>query len=67
MAKVRFGSSARRDRAAYAQAFQSCDEAEVVGVSDVRDDAAKALADSLGAKAFTCHREMADRTSPEAC
>jgi len=67
MAKVRFGIvGAGAIARAYAQAFQSCDEAEVVGVSDVRDDAAKALADSLGAKAFTCHREMADRTSPEA-
>ena len=50
----------------YGQAFQTCDEATVVGVADTRPEAARSLAEVLDCPAFTSHGEMADQAAPDA-
>lgn len=60
-ARTRFGIvGAGAISQGYAQAFQSCDEAEVVGIADTRAEAARSLAEVLGCKAFASHQTMAD-------
>ncbi len=44
----------------YAQAFSQATEARAVAVTDVREDAARALAERLGCAAFSDHRDMLD-------
>jgi predicted dehydrogenase len=50
----------------YAQAFQTCDQCEVVGVADVRPEAAESLAEVLGTKAFESYADMAEKCKPDA-
>ncbi len=50
----------------YAQAFLTCDQCEVVGVADVRPEAAKSLAEVLGTRAFESYVEMAEECKPDA-
>jgi predicted dehydrogenase len=50
----------------YAQAFQACDQCSVVGVADVRSEAAKSLAEVLGCPAFTSHEKLVGDTDLEA-
>jgi predicted dehydrogenase len=50
----------------YAQAFQTCTECEVVGVADVRQQAADSLGEVLGCPGFSSTEELAKATSPEA-
>lgn len=44
----------------YAQAFQTCDQCAVVGVADVRPEAAASLAEVLGCGAFDTYEKLAD-------
>jgi predicted dehydrogenase len=50
----------------YAQAFQSCDDAEVVAVSDIRLPAAKSLAEVLGCSAFDSHEKVTEECEIDA-
>jgi predicted dehydrogenase len=50
----------------YAQAFQTCTECEVVGVADIRQQAADSLGEVLGCPGFSSTKELAEATSPEA-
>ena len=50
----------------YAQAFLTCDQCEVVGVADVRPEAAESLAEVLGTKAFESYADMAEKCKPDA-
>lgn len=43
---------------AYAQAFEQCDDVELVAVADVRQEAAEAVANSCGSKAFGSHEQL---------
>jgi predicted dehydrogenase len=65
--KLRFGlvgaGAIARD---YGTAFTSCDEVEVVGVADVRLEAAEELAGKLGCKSFDSHRRMNDAVDVDA-
>jgi predicted dehydrogenase len=56
---------------AYAQAFQAytfktCHEAEVVGVADVRKEAAESLAEVLNCPAFDSHTALYETCAPDA-
>jgi predicted dehydrogenase len=42
----------------YAQALASCGSARLAAVADVRDEAARAMAESAGARAFASHQAM---------
>jgi predicted dehydrogenase len=44
----------------YAQAFQDCEEAEVVGVADTRGNAARSLAEVLGCDTYESHVALMD-------
>lgn len=44
----------------YAQAFQTCDRCSVVGVADVRPEAASSLAEVLDCPAFGSHHELSE-------
>ena len=50
----------------YAQAFQTCDECVVVGVADVRSEAAASLAEVLGCPAFESHDKLASECDLDA-
>ncbi|MEM7353804.1 MAG: Gfo/Idh/MocA family oxidoreductase [Acidobacteriota bacterium] len=50
----------------YAQAFAQAEQAQAVAVADVRQDAAGALAERLGCKAFDSHRKMLDSVELDA-
>jgi predicted dehydrogenase len=50
----------------YAQALRNTPEAEVVGVADVRPEAARSLAEVLGCGAFESHAALLDATDVEA-
>ena len=50
----------------YAQAFLTCDRCEVVGVADVRPEAAESLAEVLATRAFESYAEMAEERKPDA-
>lgn len=50
----------------YAQAFKSSECCELVAVADVRDEAAQAFAEPLGAEAFNDYRELSDRVNIDA-
>jgi len=65
--KVRFGLVGAGGIAqSYAQAFQHCDGARIVAVADVRDDAARALAEGLGCQSYDSYQTMARRTKIDA-
>lgn len=67
MRKIRFGIvGAGAIAQAYAMAFQTCDEAEVIAVADVRKEAAAALAEPFRCACFSSHQELAERSKPEA-
>jgi predicted dehydrogenase len=67
MRRIRFGIiGAGAIAQGYARAFQTCDEAEVIAVADVRKDAATALAEPFGCPAFASYEEMAELSDPEA-
>jgi predicted dehydrogenase len=50
----------------YAQAFQTCDEAEVIGVADLRTNAAQSLAEVLGCQAFDSYHDMSEECDLDA-
>ncbi len=50
----------------YAQAFQTCDEAEVVAVADLRTAAAQSLAEVLGCQAFDSYHDMSEECDLDA-
>lgn len=50
----------------YTQAFEICDAARVVGVADVRIDAARALGERLGCPSFDSHTAMAKKARLDA-
>jgi predicted dehydrogenase len=50
----------------YGQAFQTCDQCEVVGVADVRKQAADSLGEVLGCPGFESHEQLAEGTKPDA-
>jgi predicted dehydrogenase len=65
--KLRFGIVGAGGIAqAYAQAFESCDTARVVGVADVRLDAALALGERLRCPSFDSHLAMAKKARLDA-
>lgn len=51
---------------AYAQAFQRCESSRVVAVADIRAEAARALAEGLGAQSYDSYQTMARRTKLDA-
>jgi predicted dehydrogenase len=50
----------------WAQAFEQSETAQVVGVVDVRGDAARALAERLKCKAFDSYQALGDGAKPDA-
>src|SRR5436309_1401940 len=65
--KVRFGLVGAGGIAqSYAQAFQHCEGGRVVAVADVREDAARALAEGLGCQSYDSYQTMARRTKLDA-
>jgi predicted dehydrogenase len=65
--KLRFGLVGAGGIAqAYAQAFRETHIAELVAVTDVRQDAAEAIAQSLKARSYADHREMVDHEELDA-
>ncbi len=51
---------------AYAQAFQTCETAQLVAVADIRPDAARALAEKTGCESFDSYEALADRAKVDA-
>ena len=45
---------------AYAQAFKSCETAELAAVADIRVEAARALAEEMKCRSFASHQAMAE-------
>src|SRR5262249_18447108 len=65
--KVRFGLVGAGGIAqAYAQAFQHCGDGRIVAVTDIREDAARALAEGLGCLSYDSYQTMARRTKLDA-
>lgn len=61
MTKLRFGLVGAGGIAqAYAQAFNESDSCNLVAVADVREDAARALAEIVGGKAYSNYEQLAD-------
>jgi predicted dehydrogenase len=50
----------------YAQAFQRCESSRLVAVADVREEAARALAEGLGCQSYDSYQAMARRTKLDA-
>jgi len=50
----------------YAQVFAHNEEAEVVGVADIRPDAARAMAEMLNCESFSSYKQMASMVQMEA-
>jgi predicted dehydrogenase len=66
-AKVRFGLVGAGGIAqSYAQAFQQCESGRLVAVADVREDAARALAEGLGCQSYDSYQTMARKTKLDA-
>lgn len=51
---------------AYVQAFENCDEVELVAVADVRGEAAAAVAQSCGCQSFDSHQKLMQEASFDA-
>ena len=51
---------------AYIQAFATCTNAQLVGVADIRVDAAKALAAKIGCQSYDSHQAMAENEDLDA-
>ena len=51
---------------AYAQAFEGCEEAELVAVADVRRSAGDALAAGLGCRSYDSYEAMAEKSQLDA-
>ena len=65
--KVRFGLVGAGGIAqSYAQAFQHCDSGRVVAVADIREDAARALAEGLGCQCYDSYQTMARKAKLDA-
>ena len=65
--KVRFGLVGAGGIAqSYAQAFQHCDSGRVVAVADIREDAARALAEGLGCQSYDSYQTMARKAKLDA-
>lgn len=65
--KVKFGMvGAGAIAQAYAQAFRECQAADLVGVADIRLDAAEAIASASDCKGFASHKDMLDGVKPDA-
>ena len=61
MSKLKFGLVGAGGIAqAYAQAFNESTCCELVAVADVRPEAAAALAEIVGGKAYDDHKQLAD-------
>lgn len=59
--KIRFGMvGAGHIAQSYAQAFDGCESAQLVGVADVRADAARALAEGFGCRSYDDYEAMAE-------
>jgi predicted dehydrogenase len=59
--KIRFGMvGAGAIAQAYAQAFQECEAARLVGVADLRLEAAEAIAETLDCRGFSSYETMAE-------
>lgn len=57
--KIKFGLvGAGAIAQAYAQAFETCENGELVGVADVRTEAAQALAERLGCQSYESYQAM---------
>jgi predicted dehydrogenase len=66
-ASLRFGMVGAGGIAqAYAQAFRDTNIADLVAVADVRTESAEAIAQSIGAKAYSTHEEMAEAENLDA-
>lgn len=65
--KVRFGLIGAGSIAqAYAQAFESCDVAELVAIADIRPAAAMAMAERAKCQSFDSYQKMADNVDLDA-
>lgn len=66
--KLKYGIvGAGRIAQSYAQAFESCETAEMVAVADVEIEAARALAENFeGCRSFSSYEAMADASSLDA-
>ncbi|MDX2240341.1 MAG: Gfo/Idh/MocA family oxidoreductase [Leptolyngbyaceae cyanobacterium bins.302] len=65
--KVRFGLVGAGGIAqAYAQAFESCNTAQLVAVADVRPSAAKAMAERMKCQSFDSYQAMAENVELDA-
>jgi predicted dehydrogenase len=65
--KVRFGLVGAGGIAqSYAQAFQQCETGRIVAVADLREDAARALAEGLGCQSYDSYQTMVRRTKLDA-
>src|SRR2546426_3613849 len=65
--KVRFGLVGAGGIAqSYAQAFQHCEGGRIVAVADIREDAARALAEGLGCQSYDSYQTMVRRTKLDA-
>lgn len=65
--KLRFGMiGAGAIAQAYARSFQDCAHAQLVGVADVRPEAAKAVAEASGCAAFSSHQDLVRHGRPDA-
>jgi predicted dehydrogenase len=59
--KVRFAMvGAGAISQSYAQAFEKCQDAQLVAVADVRPEAAKALAQGFNCPSYDCYKKMAE-------
>lgn len=66
-AKIRFGMvGAGAIAQAYAVAFQNSDNAQLAAVADIREEAADAIAKSMGCDSFTCPDAMVNEVSLDA-
>jgi len=66
-ASLRFGMVGAGGIAqAYAQTFRDTDIADLVAVADVRTESAEAIAQSIGAKSYASHEEMAEAENLDA-
>jgi predicted dehydrogenase len=65
--RLRFGLiGAGRIADSYVQAFRAAPNAALVAVADVREDAAKAMAEAAGCPAFLSHRQMLEQVECDA-
>lgn len=65
--RLRFGLiGAGRIADSYVQAFRGAHNASLVAVADIREDAARALAEAAGCQAFSSHRQLLEHVECDA-